>query len=52
MTEMLTIDNNLVAVQLWHTAGQERFISLIRSYFSNVDGIILIYDVTNKAIIY
>jgi small GTP-binding protein len=46
---MLKINNNIVTVQLWDTAGQERFKSLIRNYYVNADGIILLYDVTNKA---
>ncbi len=30
------------------TAGQERFKAISRNMFKNVDGIILMYDVTNE----
>ena len=36
-----------ISLQLWDTAGQERFRSIATSYFRNVDGVILLYDVTN-----
>ena len=32
----------------WDTAGQERFKSIISSYYQNVDGVVIVYDVTNK----
>ena len=32
----------------WDTAGQERFKSIISSYYQNVDGVVIVYDVTDK----
>jgi small GTP-binding protein len=32
----------------WDTGGQERFKSLTQSYYRNVHGYILVYDVTNR----
>ena len=37
-----------VNVSLVDTAGQERFRSITKNYFKESDGILLIYDVTNK----
>ncbi len=37
-----------IKLQIWDTAGQERFRSLPRKYYQHADGIILIYDITNK----
>lgn len=34
-------------VQLWDTAGQERFLSIVRSYYYNIDGAVIVYDITN-----
>ena len=41
-------DNKLYKFQIWDTAGQEKFISIIHSYFSNVCCAIFVFDVTNK----
>jgi len=45
-----TIDNinYLVDLNFYDTTGQERYRALTNSYFKNVDGIIFMYDVTEK----
>ena len=43
----LTIDNKTIKIQVWDTAGQERFRSMIPSYYRDIDGVILVYDLTN-----
>lgn len=35
-------------MQLSDTAGQERFLGLVKTYFKNAHGIILLYDLTSK----
>ena len=37
-----------INISLVDTAGQERFRSITKSYFKESDGILLIYDITNK----
>uniref|UniRef100_A0A286Y5N3 Ras-related protein Rab-42 n=1 Tax=Cavia porcellus TaxID=10141 RepID=A0A286Y5N3_CAVPO len=37
-----------VKLQLWDTAGQERFRCITRSFYRNVAGVLLVYDVTNR----
>ena len=46
--EMQLEDGNTVKLCIWDTAGQERFYTLISHDFQKYDGIILIYDVTEK----
>jgi len=38
-----------VKLQLWDTAGQERYMSLNKNIFQKVQGIILMYDLTNRS---
>ena len=37
-----------VNLQIWDTAGQEKFRSLSPSYLRNTDSVILLYDITNQ----
>ena len=36
-----------IKIQLWDTAGQEKYQALTRSYYKNVSGVLLVYDTTN-----
>lgn len=47
-TKSYKIDGVNITINLWDTAGQERFRSITASYFRKADGIILMYDVTEK----
>ncbi len=48
VTKDLLINDKMVKAQIWDTAGQEKFRSLIKNYYSNANGFILVYDVSNK----
>ena len=37
-----------IALQIWDTAGQERFRSITKSFFRNTNGILFVYDITNR----
>ena len=45
--ELLT-DKNKVILQIWDTAGQERFRSITKSFFHNTNGILFVYDITDR----
>jgi len=38
-----------INLQLWDTAGQERFRSITTSFIKGADGIVFVYDITDKA---
>ena len=37
-----------IKLQIWDTAGQERFRSITKSIYRNANGVLFVYDVTNK----
>ncbi|KAA3678392.1 Ras and EF-hand domain-containing protein [Paragonimus westermani] len=45
-TRNLRLDRTVYSIQLWDTAGQEKYRSIVRTYFRKVDGVIIMYDVT------
>lgn len=46
-TKSITTERGKAILQIWDTAGQEKFRSISQSYIRNADAIILVYDVTS-----
>ena len=42
-------DGTLINVHIYDTCGQERFNSICEKYYKKGDGVLLVYDITNKA---
>ena len=42
------IEQDKITVQIWDTAGQEKFNSLTSSYYKNAKGALVVYDITDK----
>ena len=42
------LDGRRVKLQIWDTAGQEQFRTITRSYFRGAQGIVLVYDITDR----
>ena len=45
---LISIDEKVIKLQFWDTAGQEVFSSMIKSYYKGVVGVYLVVDLTNK----
>lgn len=43
------INGNNISIKIWDTAGQEEYKSLTKNYFHNSDGIVVVYDVSQKS---
>ncbi len=44
----LTINNQIIRVQIWDTAGQENFRSITRAYYKNSVCAIIVYDISKR----
>ncbi|VEL31585.1 unnamed protein product [Protopolystoma xenopodis] len=48
-TRTIVLENGIrIKLQLWDTAGQEKFRSITRSYYRNSVGALLLFDITNR----
>ena len=43
------LNGKVIKLQLWDTAGQDRFKNIVASYYRGAHGIILAFDITNAA---
>lgn len=46
--KQMLIDEKKYRVQIWDTAGQERYRTIVSAYYRNIDGILLVYDITER----
>lgn len=44
----LTVDDEVVELQIFDTAGQEKFRSIVSSYYRSSNGIVVAFDLTKK----
>ena len=48
-TKQIEFDDRLVKLQIWDTAGHEKFRTITTSYYKSAHAIIILYDITQKA---
>ena len=46
--KLLTRDGFNIRLQIWDTAGEERFRSITKSIYKNTHGVLFVYDITQK----
>ncbi len=46
--KIINFEDKTIKLQIWDTAGSERFRTITKTYYKGAHGIILMYDVTNR----
>ena len=41
-------DSTTIRVQIWDTAGTARYNTITPNYYRNIDGILLVFDISNQ----
>ncbi|KAK2961224.1 putative GTP-binding protein YPTC1 [Blattamonas nauphoetae] len=44
----IQLNGKVIKLQIWDTAGQDRFKTITSSYYRGANGILVVYDVTNR----
>ena len=44
----VTLDNKKIRMNIWDTAGQDRFRNIAKNYFKGANAVIFVFDVNNK----
>ena len=47
-SKQIEIDDKLKKIQIWDTAGHEKFRTITTSYYKSAHTIIILYDITEK----
>lgn len=47
-TKEQEIDGKKIRIKFWDTSGQEQFKSLTRNFYKDADGVLVVYDVSNR----
>nr|XP_056701179.1 ras-related protein Rab-7b [Euleptes europaea] len=48
LSKMVVVDNTILKLQIWDTGGQERFRSMVSTFYKGADGCVLAFDVTDE----
>jgi Ras-related protein Rab-1A len=46
--KLINLDRKLIKLQIWDTAGRERFSKITESFYRGAHGIFFVYDLTNN----
>ncbi len=46
--KLMWVESSEVTVCIWDTVGQQKFLSLSISYYKKADGVLVVFDLTDK----
>lgn len=46
--KFVEVDDKVIKLQIWDTAGQEKFKSITQSYYKSSQGCLAVFDITSK----
>ena len=49
ITKDVKVGNENVSVKIWDTAGQERFRTITHTFYKQAEGVLLVFDVTDRS---
>ena len=44
----IKVEDTTIKLQIWDTAGQDHFRSIVKSYYKGINGAMVVYDITRK----
>ena len=47
-SKKIKVDNKNIKLQIWDTAGQEKFKAVSKQYYKGAVGVMLVYDISKK----
>ena len=48
LNKTFKVNDKIIKIEIWDTAGSERFASITKNYYRGADGALIVYDITNK----
>jgi small GTP-binding protein len=45
---LLVVDDQKIRLQIWDTAGQEKFRSITKAYYRTAAGVLIVFDITDR----
>ena len=49
LSKIIQKDKDIIKLQIWDTAGVERYRSIVSAYYKGTKGCLVVYDITNKS---
>lgn len=46
--KVLTLDNTRIKLQIWDTAGQEKYKTITQTYYRNAEGVLVVFSLNSR----
>ena len=48
MYKIATVDGVRIKLQIWDTAGQDKYKTITQNYYRNSDGVLIVYSIDDR----